>query len=124
MIIVLDTNFLIYMIKHRIADQIKEFRAKLVITSTVKKELQKPTLKVKEKAYAAAALELIDIWKVQVIESKIKDVDKSIIDTAKNLKEKDNNIYVATADKKLVDKLTLLRIKNIAIKRGSLITAD
>ncbi len=118
MIIVLDTNMLIYVIKHRIVDQLKEFRAELVVPSTVKKELQKFPLSVKEKAYAAAALELLKVWNVIVIDSDVKDVDKSVIGVAQKMKKKDKDTYVATSDKRLIKELFALGIKNIAVKRG------
>jgi len=124
MIIVLDTNFLIYMIKHRIADQLKEFRAELVIPSTVKQELKKTTLGTKEKAFAGAALELIEIWRVKIIESKVKDVDQSIIEVAKILKKKKKDVYVATMDKALIDELLGYEIKNISVKRGKILSKD
>lgn len=121
MIIVLDTNFLIYMIKHRIADQVKELGGKIVVPSSVVAELRKPTLGVKAKAFGAAALELIKVWNVKIIETDVWNVDKSVIEIAKKLKKGSNAVYVATADKKLIDELSKAGIKNISLKRGKIV---
>jgi len=124
MVIVLDTNFLIYAIKYRIADQLKELNERIVVPITVMKELQKPTLGVKERAFASAALELVKIWNIQVIDTKITDVDKSIVDVALKLKKHKNKVYVATLDKKLMDTLLSNKIMNIGIKRRKIISLN
>ena len=121
MIIVLDTNFLIYMIKHRIADQVKDLGGKIVVPSSVVAELRKPTLNVKARAFGAAALELIKVWGVRVIETDVWNVDKSVIEVAKKLKKSDKVVYVATADKRLIDELSEAGIKNISLKRGKIV---
>ena len=121
MIIVLDTNFLIYIVKQRIADQLKELRAELVVPNTVIKELQKPSLGIKERAFASAALELIKVWNVRVIDSDIRDVDKSIIDIASNLKAHDEKVYVASLDRKLAEALLTKKVGQVGIKRGKII---
>ncbi|MFC1686117.1 PIN domain-containing protein [Nanoarchaeota archaeon] len=121
MIIVLDTNFLIYMIKQRVADQLKDLGGKIIVPSTVKKELQKPSLGIKERAFASAALELLKVWDVEVMQTDVRDVDKSIIDVAERLKTREKAIYVATSDKKLVNKLSSLGIRNICLKGGKVV---
>lgn len=121
MIIVLDTNFLIYMIKHRVADQIKDLGGKIVVPSSVVAELEKSTLSVKAKAFGAAALELIKVWGVKIIETNVVNVDKSVVEIAKNLKKSNKVVYVATADRRLIDELSGLGIKNIGLKRGKIL---
>ena len=124
MIIVLDTNFLIYLVKHRIADKIKDFGAKLVVPETVEKELSKPSFGPEEKKFAAAALELIKIWKAIIMPAKLKNVDKSIIGVASELKELGEEVKVATMDEELRGKLRASGIGLITLKRGKILVLE
>lgn len=109
------------MIKHRVADQIKDLGGKIVVPSSVVAELEKSTLSVKAKAFGAAALELIKVWGVKIIETNVVNVDKSVVEIAKNLKKSNKVVYVATADRRLIDELSGLGIKNIGLKRGKIL---
>ena len=121
MIIILDTNFLISVVKHRIADKIKEFGGKIVVPETVEKELSKPLGKEASKN-ASVAIEMIHKWKASIYPAKSKDVDKSVLETAKELKGSGDEVYVATMDEKLQGELKKEGLGIISIKRGKILS--
>lgn len=122
MAIILDTNFVIYLIKHKIADQAREL-GRLVLPSTVEEELKKPTLGSDERRYASAALELLDSWKVEKIPAEGRSVDDSVLNLAKGLKKEGKEILVATLDAGLARKLGKEGIRTVGIKRGKIVSA-
>lgn len=124
MIIILDTNFLISIVKDRIADQLKAFRGDLVMTEAVEKELKKPSLGRDASREASAGLELAYKWKVTIYPTNENNVDSSIIELAKELKEADNEIYVATLDNELKGRLKKIKIGTISLRRNKIIAKD
>ncbi len=124
MIIILDTNFLIYLVKHRIADKLKDFGGSLVVPETVEKELEKPSFGPEDRAFASAALELLRKWKVSVVPTELKNTDKSLLELAKEFKEAGEEIYVATMDGELSFKLKRLGAGLIKVKRGKILSKE
>jgi len=121
MAIIIDTNFVIYLIKHKIADQAREM-GRLVLPSTVEEELKKPTLGSDERRYASAALALLDSWKVEIVPAEGRSVDDSILNLAKSLKKEGKDVQVATLDEALISRLNKIGIRTVGIKRGKLVS--
>lgn len=124
MIIILDTNFLIYLVKHKMADQIKSLGGDLVVPETVENELKKPSFGPEDKNYASAALQLIKLWKASIVPASLKNVDKSIIELAKEFRDSGEEVYVATMDAELRDKLSAEKVRLLSIKRGKILTKE
>jgi rRNA-processing protein FCF1 len=124
MIIILDTNFLIYLIKHRLAEQFKEIGGEPVLLSSVEKELKKPTFGAKERAFGAAALELSKVWGIKALAAKLENVDDSIVEAAKELKRRGKDVQVATVDAGLIRRLKNEGISAIVIKRGKIVSRE
>ena len=121
---ILDTNFLIYITKQKIADQLKQLGGELFVLDSVEKELKNPKLGNKDKIYAAAALRLLEKWEVKKLKDGFNDVDISILDAARKMKEGEGEIYVATLDEALVEKLRKNGIKILSIKKSKFILKE
>jgi rRNA-processing protein FCF1 len=124
MILIVDTNFMITVVKHKIADQIKGLGGQICMPETVEKELSKPSLAPDAKRNAAAALILLEKWGVKVIASKIKNVDNSIVGVAVDFKDRGEEVYVATLDEELKGKIASYGIKTVGIKRQKIVEID
>lgn len=123
--IILDTNFLIGMMKHKVADQLKELNGKLILPETVEKELSKSSLGGKEKELGAAALSLVEKWKISKTKSEkdMQNVDDSIVNLVKKYKSGDSagEVYVATLDKELASRVKEAGGKILSISRGKFV---
>lgn len=129
MIILLDTNFVVYCAKYNLFFELEDnyANAKFVILDNVLFELEKIRDKkfkaTKEDVIAAnVALEYLEIKKNKGVLDIIKikdqhDVDLMILALAKELQEKDKNVFVATNDIKLSQKITQEKIKVIKIRQ-------
>ena len=123
MVVILDTNFLIYLIKHRLADEARAL-GRLVVPESVVKELKKPSLGGEASKHASAALELIGKWGLEVMAVDEKNVDDSIVGLAEKLKKTEKEVLVATSDEELASRLGAKGIKTIGIKRGKTISGQ
>jgi len=129
MIILLDTNFVVYCAKYNLFFELEDnyAGAKFVILDNVLFELEKirdKKFKVTKEDIVAAnvALEYLEIKKnkgvLEVIKIKDQhDVDLMILALAKELQEKDKNVLVATNDIELSKKLIAKKIKIIKIRQ-------
>lgn len=136
MIIVLDTNFVIYCAKYNLFFQLEENypHARFFALDNVLFELEKirdKKFRVSKKDIIAAniALEYLEIKKNKGILNVIKikdqhDVDLMILTLAKELQEKDKNLFVATNDLGLSKKLKLDKIKIIKIRQKKYLIED
>ena len=112
--IILDTNFLIYLMKYRIADALEGKKNELAVPSPVINELKglaKSAEKGKDKEAAKMALVLLEKWKVRILESG-KNADAAIEELAAEHKAK-----VGTVDRLLAKKLESLGIKLIKVRQ-------
>ena len=121
MLIIPDTNFLIYLSKYKLWDELERVygKYKLLILPEVVYELDKLSKKDKKgknKEHALLALEFI-----KKIEKKIKKrkgyADNSIIKTAYMLKKINKNFIIATMDRELMKKLKKQNIKILTIRQ-------
>ena len=124
MIIILDTNFLVTAIRHRIADQIRGLGSRIAVPETVLKELGKPSLVLEAKKNAAAALILIEKWGVEILPTKIKNVDDSIIAVAEEMKRSGEEVYIATLYEELKARIREKGLKTVGIKRMKIVEKD
>ena len=124
MIILLDTNFLITAIKHKIADQIRGLGSRIAVPETVIRELNKTSLNVMAKKNAAAALILLEKWGTEILPTKIRNVDDSILAVAQEIKERGEEVYIATLDEELKGRIYKKGLKTIGIKREKIVEKD
>lgn len=124
MIFIVDTNFMITAVKHKIADQIRGLGGQICLPETVERELSKPSLAPDAKRNGAAALELLSKWDAKIIASRVKNVDDSIIAMALDFKERGEEVYVATLDEELKGRLVAKGIKTAGIKRQKIVEKD
>lgn len=119
MMLILDTNFLIYLVKYKIVDEVKKMGMTLILPDAVEKELMKLAEKGKNKdaALALLALQVIDTYKAEKKKTKVKNVDKAIVLLALEFKEKGEKVFVGTLDRELSRKLKKLGIGIIKIRQ-------
>jgi len=117
--LILDTNFLIYLVKYKIVDEVKKMGMTLILPDAVEKELMKLAEKGKNKdaALALLALQVIDTYKAEKKKTKVKNVDKAIVLLALEFKEKGEKVFVGTLDRELSRKLKKLGIGIIKIRQ-------
>ena len=120
MILIAETNFLIYLAKYKIADEVEKLDMKIVLPSLVIEELKIKSNegKGKDKEAASLALMLIESWKKQnrleIKEIKAEYADDAIIELASKNK---GDCFVATHDKELMAKLKKGKIALIGIRQ-------
>jgi len=116
MLIIPDTNFLIYLSKYKLWDDLEKLygKYKLVILPEVAYELIKLSKKGKEKEYSLVAIELT---KIKKINEKKGYADKAILKKAKKLKKTKKRFTIGTMDKILMDKLNKQNVKILTIRQ-------
>jgi len=115
--LLLDTNFLIYLAKYGMFELLREQHADLLVIESVITELKKLSSKGADKANAMIALEIINRWKIPVIDMDIRDTDKGILKAASDLKNNGENAMVGTMDRGLSEKLEKAGIKILRIRQ-------
>lgn len=128
--VLLDTNFLVYIAKYKIASELdKFFPKKLLLPRQVLEETKKIATKGKgaDKEAAAVALALIDKWKSSktlfVVQTGAESADKALLELATKAANK-TDIAVATLDKKLIKRLKKAKIGIIGIRQKKYLTLD
>jgi len=128
--ILLDTNFLIYIAKYKIASELdKFFPKKLFLPEQVLREIKGIAAKGKgaDKESAVIALALINNWKnnkkLFVVQTIVKSADKALLELAIT-KAANKDIAVATLDKKLIKRLKKAKIGIIGIRQKKYIMLD
>jgi rRNA-processing protein FCF1 len=118
--IILDTNFLIYALKYKIAQQLEEFKRELAVPSQVIEELEKLSMtgKIADREAAKIALVFLEKWNVNVLEAE-GNADEAIESLALKNKAK-----VATMDKLLAKKLEKSKIQILKIRQKKRIIRD
>jgi len=131
--IFLDTNFLVYIAKYKIANELdKFFPKKLFLPEQVLKEIKSIAKKGKgaDKESAALALALINNWKKNkklfIIRTIAKSADKALFElaTSKATNKAAKEIAVATLDKKLIKRLKKANVDIIGIRQKKYLTLD
>ncbi len=124
MLIIPDTNFLIYITKYKLWHELDRLygKYKFLILPEVIYELDKLSKKtgkdkkIKNKEFALLALELIN-----KLEKKIKKkkgyADKSIFKTASMLKKNNKNFIIATMDRAIARKIKKQGIRILIIRQ-------
>jgi len=116
--IILDTNFLIYIMKYKIAHNLEEYKSELAVPEQVVFELEtlsRKTKKIKDREYAKLALVLLEKWNVKVLNEN-GNADEAIEKLAIKNKAK-----VGTMDKILINKLEKSGISVLKIRQKKLI---
>ena len=110
--IILDTNFFIDLVKFKIGlsdfDSIVSKPYQILTLKSVVDELKN----IKNKN-ARAALKLVEIKRIKVIEHAIKNTDKAFLSIA----SKDRDVIIATNDAKLRKNLKALGTKTIYLRK-------
>ena len=126
--ILLDTNFLLYLAKYRIAHAIDNLGEKLLLPKQVLKEITDISARSKGslKQSAAIALALIEKWqqqgKLTIRTIEAKSADASLLKLAVlNKINKTENVAVATLDKKLIKRLKKASIDIMKIRQKKLV---
>lgn len=112
--ILLDTNFLLDMIRFKInfEDFYPDEKIEFFVSSSTINELKSiSNKKTKEGRLALVALKMIESEGIKVVDSMKDRVDEDLIELAKN-----KNFIVATNDKDLRKKLKINNIKTICLK--------
>jgi len=129
--ILLDTNFLIYIAKYKIASELdKFFPKKLFLPEQVLREIKSIAAKGKgaDKESAVIALALINNWKnnkkLFVVQTIVKSADKALLELAITKAANKEDIAVATLDKKLIKRLKKAKIGIIGIRQKKYIMLD
>ena len=122
MLIIPDTNFLVYITKYRLWHELDRLYGKynLVIMPEVVYELENliKKSKGKDKKDTLIALELIKQIKNNKTKSKKGYVDKLILIIAKSFKKiNKENFVIATMDKALIKKINKENIKVLTIRQ-------
>lgn len=122
MLLIPDTNFLVYCAKYGIFDEIEKFNAKMFLPEQVVSELKmlsKSTGKGKDKGAAALALSFVNKLqsegKIIVEKTEKKAADDAIVEMA--LEKKEKEIAVATHDRELMKRLKKAKISIIGIRQ-------
>ena len=119
--IILDTNFLIYAIKYKLAHGLEEYRQELAVPEQVVFELEmlsSKAKKIKDREDAKLGLLLVEKWNIKVL-NETGNADEAIEKLA--LK---NRAKVATMDKILVNKLKKAGIKILKIRQKNRLIFD
>ena len=118
--IILDTNFLIYALKYRIAQQLEEFKGELAVPAQVIEELEKLSMigKVADREAAKIALVFLEKWNVKVLDAG-GNADEAIESLAV-----ENKAKVATMDKLLAKRLKKSKIQILKIRQKKRIIKD
>lgn len=125
MLVIPDTNFLIYMTKYRLWDELKKEypRYSLLVLPQVVYELKTLIKKFKGKDKEAALLAFEFIKKTK-IKARKGHADAIILQTALWLKDAgEKNFIVATMDKILRKKLKKAKIKILTIRQKRYLTS-
>ena len=118
--IILDTNFLIYMIKYKLAHQLEEHKQEFAVPEQVVYEIEmlsRDAEKIKDREYAKLALVLLERWKPQVL-NESGNADEAILSLAVKNKAK-----VATMDKILSKKLEKAGVRIMQIRQKKKISS-
>jgi rRNA-processing protein FCF1 len=118
--IILDTNFLVTCAKQKIDlfEQIKDLlgNVKFIVPEQVVAELESLSedkkLKIKEREAAKLSVDLIKNNFVIIIDLKVKNTDAGIVKYAN-----ENNIYIATLDRELKNKIKNPRVRFLTIRQ-------
>jgi len=100
--IILDTNFLIYLAKYRLIHLLDDISKQLVVPNAVIEELEMLSIKaekIKDREAAKFALSIIDKWNIKILECG-GNADSAILLLAEK-----NRAKVATMDKILSENL-------------------
>lgn len=112
-LIIPDTNFLIYLVKYRMLDELEHY--KIMTISQIPEELQKiisdKRTKVEDRVAASIALTFLRAKKIKILRQEGK-ADNAILAMAKKLGAK-----IATMDKELSKKAEKDKIKVIKIRQ-------
>jgi rRNA-processing protein FCF1 len=113
--IVLDTNFLIDLIRFKVKlgeiDELINEPYRLIVLNSVIRELERISdSKTKESGHAKIALELANSKSIEILDTKEKSADKAILALI------DKNTLVATDDRKLRENLKALETKTIYLR--------
>jgi rRNA-processing protein FCF1 len=112
--IILDTNFIIYAIKYKLAHNLEEYKNELAVPEQVVFELEmlsSKSEKIKDREDAKLGLLLIEKWNVKVL-NETGNADDAIEKLAQKTRAK-----VATMDKILVNRLKKTGIKILKIRQ-------
>jgi len=111
--IILDTNFLVYIMKYKLAYQLEEHRKEIIIPDQVINELYSLSKKarIKDREAAKMALVLIEGWKI-----KKEETEGGADEAIKTLALK-NKATVATMDKLLIKELKKSKIHILKIRQ-------
>ncbi|UZE94177.1 MAG: ribonuclease VapC [Candidatus Pacearchaeota archaeon] len=117
MLIIPDTNFLIYLSKYKLWHNLeKEYgRYKLIVLPELVYELDKLSKRGKDKESALLALELTS--RITRIRKRKGYGDKAILKIASMLKKNKKRFIIATMDKDLIKKLKKQNMKILTIRQ-------
>ena len=120
--IIADTNFLIYLAKYKIFDEIEQFGKKITLPLQVLDELKGFSLKKgKDKEAAALCLIVLKRWekqkKVNFEKIEAESADAAIVKMALAEKEKGKEFVVATHDRRIIKKLKKAKIRLIGVRQ-------
>ncbi len=117
MLIIPDTNFLIYISKYKLWYNLekKYGRYKFLVLPEIIYELEKLSKRDKDKEYALLALELVK--KLEKIKKRKGYGDKAILESALMLEKIKQKFIIATMDKILIKKLKKEKIKILTIRQ-------
>ena len=119
--IILDTNFIIYAVKYKLAHDLEEYKNELAVPEQVIFELEmlsSKSEKVKDREDAKLGLLLVEKWNIKVL-NETGNADDAIEKLA--LK---NQAKVATMDKILVNKLKKGGVKILKIRQKNRLIFD
>jgi len=119
--IILDTNFLIYMMKYKLAHQLDDRKKELAIPEQVITELETISTgreKMPDREAAKLALVLIEKWNIKLLK-KDGSADDAILNLAV-----ENGAKVGTLDRLLIKKLRAKKIKVMIIRQKKIIVED
>lgn len=119
--ILIDTNFIVYAVKYKIAHLLEANKSELAVPAQVVKELEMLSKTAKDRndrASAGLAIELIRKWKVPEVEED-GNADEAVLKIAVKNKAK-----AATMDKALSKKLKERGITVLKIRQKKYITED
>ena len=120
MILIADTNFLIYLVKYKVAHELEELNMRVVLPSQIVSELEKKSKEGKgeDKKASHYALVLVKEWEknnsLEIKKVEAKSADDAIISLAL---ENKGNCFVATHDKELMKKLKKAKIAVIGVRQ-------
>ena len=115
--IILDTNFMIYLMKYKLSYDLEEHKKELVIPIQAVKELKtlsKQAEKIKDRENAKLALILLEKWNVKTIDGhSIKQIYEATKDIRSHKTDKPLVIFADTVKGKGIKSW-----ENIALKHG------